>query len=145
MTAVLNQLPAPADLEGFATHYGVPITFIGDDGDRVIALGHHQPRRALAALNRYTRIDLGWTLANEQHSSAAELLAGFEHRWATIKTHCDRHPGCGGTALVTEPGGFKYPACYDCLNIAASDWWLDWSDSNSADTPGAFPVTFLEI
>lgn len=34
--------------------YGVPVSAIGEDGD-MIALGHHEPRRVLAAMRRYGR------------------------------------------------------------------------------------------
>lgn len=44
-----------------ATHYGIDVTAIGEDGD-LLAFGHHDPRRALAAFNRHARTE--WGLAN---------------------------------------------------------------------------------
>lgn len=39
----------------FATHYGVPVTCVGEDGQYRVALGHVEPRRFLAACLRYDR------------------------------------------------------------------------------------------
>lgn len=131
----------PPSLEGMSTHFGVSITFVGDDGDRVFMLGHVEPRRALAALNRYTRKDLGWTLAREGFiDSARSVMEDFEHRWAVLKTHCNDYPNC--------PNKVPYrgeQVCGYCREIEDAGWWVYWGEDVTAETLGAFPATVLEM
>lgn len=68
-----------------AVHYGIPVTSIGEDGD-MLAIGHHDPRRALAAFNRHARVQ--WGLANvvdDRSASAAELLGDIAQGWGVFR------------------------------------------------------------
>lgn len=102
-------------LDGFTTHYGVPVSWIGEDGDAV-ALGHHEDRRALAAFAALRRRDCP--------GEKWYLTYTVRPRWAQLLTHCEEHPGCG-------------TGCETCGEIADSNWCLAWVD---ADRDGAFPV-----
>lgn len=99
-----------------ATHYGIQVAYIGEDGD-MIALGHHDTRRALAAFNRHARVYCGLrNLADDRDACAADWAGQIEHRMAVIrKPDFDEDP----------------------------DWrWVaDWS---APDAPGARPITWLE-
>lgn len=130
------QLP---DLDGFVEHYGVKVALIGEDGDWAVALGHVEPRRALAAFNRMARVDLGWRdFLGEFHSygDVDEALSAIKQTWAALKTECDYYPGCGGPDHAED-------SCTECREIRAAGWWLDWDDKVTADTPGAFPITYI--
>ena len=106
------------DPEMEATHYGVQVAAIGDDGD-LIALGHHDTRRALAAFNRHARVV--WGLLNLQDSRAA-----IAADWAQdIKPRMAVFRKADPDNLHEDPG---------CI------WFADWSDPNS---PHARPVTVL--
>ncbi|MFB7649401.1 hypothetical protein ACFC0S_15915 [Streptomyces sp. NPDC056084] len=47
--------PLSAATRGFTTHHGVAVIEIGEDGERLLALGHPDDRRVLAALSAYHR------------------------------------------------------------------------------------------
>ncbi|OZD74869.1 hypothetical protein CH273_25605 [Rhodococcus sp. 05-339-2] len=82
--------PTPAD---FAfTAYGVSLSELGEDSDSMIALGHVEPRRMLAALNRYWRkfcgldyADIKWAFEDSVGSTQVK------HRWVqfTRNPHAD--------------------------------------------------------
>jgi hypothetical protein len=114
-----NQAEIIADPEMEATHYGIQVAHIGEDGD-MLALGHHDTRRALAAFNRHARTfcDL-INLADDRDACAEDWAGQIEHRMAVI-----RKPDV--TNLYEDP---------------AWRWVADWSDANA---PGARPITVLE-
>lgn len=99
------------ELSGFETYYGVRIGSIGEDGD-VMALGHVEPRRFVAAHIRYCREDLGYNLAWEMRSPEL-AFKDIEHTW-----------------MVEDPEEAK--------NEGAT-WWLRIA---TVDEPGAFPATY---
>ncbi|MFI5473166.1 hypothetical protein ACIA6D_23365 [Streptomyces cacaoi] len=101
-----------------ATHYGIQVATLGEDGD-MIALGHHDTRRALAAFNRHARVV--WGLLNLEDSRSA-LAAD----WAK-----DIKP-CMAVFRTADPeSDYEDPGCI---------WFADWSDP---DSPDARPVTIL--
>lgn len=116
-TDLLTEEPVFPDLDGFVTCYGVAVAFVGEDSETAVMFGHVEPRRALAAVNQATRTSLGWRMADEIWVGPGKLLDGFKQRWAYVMTHCDDDAG----------------------------WWLDYSETNMADTPGAFPVTIFDL
>lgn len=68
-----------------ATHYGIKVTAIGEDGD-LLAFGHHEPRRALAAFNRHARTEWGLlNLADNRRAAAADELADIATGWAQFR------------------------------------------------------------
>lgn len=78
-------MPTFVTPEPEATHYGVPVTCIGEDGD-LLAFGHHTPRRALAAFNLHARNDLGLlNLVDDRSATAAECLAYISQGWAQFR------------------------------------------------------------
>lgn len=114
------------DLKGFETHYGMRVSDIGEDGN-VVILGHHDKRRALAALNRHARTFWGLPdlydgrLPMFRESPAVDHLRDC---WATLVKNCG------------DPG--HAADCFRCRELAEADWWIDYS-ANETD-PDAFPV-----
>lgn len=108
------------EVEG--THYGVPVSTYGEDGD-MLALGHHDPRRAVAAFNRHARRFLGLlNILDDRRADAtdvADLLADTVH----------------GHGLFRLPN----PELEEDPDYV----WV--MEECTADTPGAVPVTILRI
>lgn len=50
---------AAAVMPGAPVHYGMHVTELGDSGEDWAIAGHPTPRRALAAVLRYLRVDCG--------------------------------------------------------------------------------------
>lgn len=114
-------LVQPPTLTGFTTHYGVPVSTIGEDGE-LVALGHHNPRTVLAAFNAYARSCGFRDLADWSYPRT--VTAGrVRHELFVVDAECS---GCG-------PEG----ACR-CPDIFSLDWWLRAADGDDRD---AFPVT----
>lgn len=103
------------------TYYGIPVAPLGEDGDTLLALGHHDPRRVLAAFNRYARTVCGWpNLADDYSATLTEWAGRIEHKRAVFRT----------------PDPLSQWEDPDCT------WIADWSDPTA---PGARPVTLLEV
>lgn len=68
-----------------ATHYGIPVTHIGEDGD-MLAFGHHEPRRALAAFNRHARVFCGLAnVVDDRRAITADLLNDISQGWGQFR------------------------------------------------------------
>lgn len=163
------------DLDGRpAKHYGTKIVNLGEDGEVYLIFGHVPARHALAVVNRMVRVDFGWKNINEWTSfiscphtkpfgdpcrkcisdQLADLLDLFVYRWARIMTNCDSFPQCSGPnpkrdgedrPIWDEDEDGPDPYCRQCDLIATYAWWVMYSVDNTVDTPGAFPVTVLEV
>ncbi|MEU9703033.1 hypothetical protein [Streptomyces sp. NPDC047981] len=69
-----------------ATHYGIPVAAFGAEG-AMLALGHHTPRRALAAFNRYSRIEHGLhNLADDRTATVDDWLPYIRNTWVVFRT-----------------------------------------------------------
>ncbi|MEU2996856.1 hypothetical protein ABZ684_04665 [Streptomyces sp. NPDC006995] len=120
MTTPVAQL-APGTIietpEVEAEHFGIPVCYLGEDGD-MLALGHHTARRALAAFNRHARRYCGLAnVADDRDASAAAWLADVKQIWLVFTTP-DPDEG-------DDPGFI----------------WVSHQVNES--TPGAQPVTYL--
>jgi hypothetical protein len=83
--------PVPED-----THYGIPVCHIGEDGD-MVALGHHEPCRALDAFNRHARVFCGLAnVVDDRGTTADDMLALISPAWGQFrKPHGDgEDPDC---------------------------------------------------
>jgi hypothetical protein len=121
MTETATQPELITDPEMEATHYGITVAHIGEDGD-LIALGHHSDRRTLAAFNRHMRTFVGLAnLADDRSATAAEWMSALQQKHAVF-----RAPN------PTE----------DCWEDPDWTWVAEWCD---ADAPGAKPVTLLRF
>jgi hypothetical protein len=111
----------PPELAGFTTLYGVPVREIRDDDgewvDALVALGHPEPLRVLAAFNAHAR-NRNWLLGDEL---AGPLTALLDRRWAVI-----------------DPIAGEVPI-YDRLTVQPIRW-----EGVDPLTPGSFPVTVLQ-
>jgi hypothetical protein len=75
-----------------ATHYGIDVTAIGEDGD-LLAFGHHDPRHALAAFNRHARIEWGLAnLADCRSACASDAIVQIATGWGRFRKPA---PGTG--------------------------------------------------
>ena len=110
----------PPTLDGFETHYGVPVCALGEEGETWVALGVHEPRRVLAAFNRLCRTSCGYPMAQEWSIKAKDLR---RERWV-VATECG---DCGSD-----------PDCRTCRAIADAKWWLRMATDRDAES---FPVT----
>jgi hypothetical protein len=121
------------DLPGFHPYYGVPIASVGDDGDWTIAMGHHDPLRIVAAMNRYARTEIGLrNMLDDPHGTLADALDLLEVKWARLTTVDD----CDSRETDLEESGEHF--CVMCDEITGGGWWMSWSTDPA---PGSFPVT----
>ncbi len=76
--------PKPVDMTFIA--YGVALSELGEDGDRIVALGHVPRLRLLAALNKYWRTFIG-----HGRSEIADMLrdSDMRHTWAEFLEHAN--------------------------------------------------------
>lgn len=116
-------------------HYGVPVGYIGDDGD-VIAAGHG--RRSHAAINATLRSDLGidWTYNTDKRGAV------ITPRWAVFSEEC----GCGKAEHGAHEIADKCPnwKCHylpPCSPNGEANW--TWEPVNKS-APGAVPVLCFE-
>jgi hypothetical protein len=106
------------DPETDATHYGIPVCHIGEDGN-MLALGHPGARRAFAAFNRHARVFCGLAnLADDQSADLDDWLLCIQELWVIF-----RRP---------DPARGDDPDC---------TWYFDRVTST---TPGAQPATYLD-
>ena len=116
MTTQIAPLTLTAnDME--ATYYGIAVCYSGEDGD-MIALGHHDKRRTIAALNKHARVYCGLRNITDDHRTrAASISRSLSARW--------------GLATKPDPEDGDDP-----------DWaWI--LKPATAETPGAIPYMFL--
>jgi hypothetical protein len=115
MTTTTDTAPLP-DLPGFATFLRIRISLVGEDGDYLVALGHHEsPLRTLAAFARCYR-SIG-----ESHGLC---------------------PTYGRRATAAHLVGEHLRICWADVDLSRDeyDWWLAWHDEPA---PDRFPVTVL--
>lgn len=93
-------------------HHGLWVSEIGEDGDLVV-LGHHDPRRVIAALNRHARTQWGQTsLVSDDLIPPTRAVDQLHRSWEVLDPHrAEQHE---------------------------APWWLVPA---TADTPGAVPIT----
>jgi hypothetical protein len=66
------------------THYGIPVAHVGEDGD-LLALGHHDRRKTLAAFNKHARTFIGLpNVADDFSAHAEDWLNAIRLRWAVF-------------------------------------------------------------
>lgn len=129
------------ELTGFETYHGIKVSLVGEDGDNYVALGHHEPRAALAAFNAYAQHTVGLedlTDGSARHDRAywQKLLLAVKQCWAVLRETCDEY----GSASHED-------GCFRCAEIGAEvragGWWLEWCVDQ--DAVSAFPVTTLSL
>lgn len=114
-------VPSAIDLfEPEATYFGIPVSHIGDDGEGLIAIGHHPMRRVIAAFNRHHRRFVGLAgLHDDPTQSAADVARDIKTVWAV----------------------FRKPDPQSEYENSEYDWYLDTVEQG---TPGAVPVMWLD-
>jgi hypothetical protein len=74
--------PSASDME--AVHYGIPVSGYGEDG-AMLALGHHDTRRAFAAFNRHARTSFGFVnFADERDARAEDWVGEVRYGWLSF-------------------------------------------------------------
>jgi hypothetical protein len=117
------------NLTGFVEHNGIRMTAIGDDGDRLLALGHHNPIKMAHTFDWFLRHVIGEPAGLTEIGTPVEVAHDIHALWAVTINECGE---CGGR-----------DDCHDCAAIRNSDWWVDWAVSE--DDPGAFPVMVFHL
>lgn len=110
----------PADVMEAVEFRGIRLAAIGDDGDVLVAFGHHDPDVVAAAMTEMGQAVLGWTLPVE----ADEV----DQRWGHLMTSCE---ACDNK-----------PNCRDCAIIRSHDGWMAYDDDS--DGPGRFPIMVVD-
>jgi len=120
---------------GFSEHYGIRVACLGEDGD-MIALGHHDSRRVVAAFNRHARHHSCWfNMADDTEATYADVVD------ALLATYVTEDLVCGSCIDYDD----------DCATCRASHdrrFSIDgWSPSFGVSTPGpgVFPVTVWSV
>ncbi|WP_242892591.1 hypothetical protein [Actinomadura litoris] len=68
--------PALPNPPGGHTAYGITVHEIGEDGECIVAFGHHNPRRFFAACNHLARTVWGWpNLGDDRDATWADTEA----------------------------------------------------------------------
>lgn len=115
-------------LDGCETFYGVPLAEIGEEAHAIAAIGHHEPRRYLAAMLAFAR-SRGWAPFELKLDDLSVEAAEKTKRWLTIYRHAD--------AVATDTAnGEGWCVCDDCR------WWAVQS---AEGTSGATAVMWWEI
>jgi hypothetical protein len=116
------------------TYYGVELSPLGEDGEHLITAGHPDPRRVIAAFNRYARVVCGLRNLNDDPRAdagdVADIARELKQDWAVLGMECEFYQDHG-----------PYEDCSTCQQIRSDDGWLFWG--RDADEDGAFPVTVL--
>ncbi|BEL07866.1 hypothetical protein Q0Z83_060570 [Actinoplanes sichuanensis] len=121
------------DLEGFEEFFGIKVSTLGEDGG-MVALGHHEPKRALAAFNAYAK-SLGFTDLDDFSSFGgdwAKALDRIRTGQAVLRKQCEY---AGRKDHETN--------CSECAQMSQFPWWMDCSPT--VDDVDTFPVTNWEV
>lgn len=102
MTTTETLITDPDALPGFVERDGIRVSFVGDDGEQLLAIGHHEPAAVVAAFLQMASA-AGWR--TDDFDDATERL---EACWAKF---------------TEEPGTPISPS---------SNWWCDWSAKEPA-------------
>ncbi len=121
-----NTIP---NLSGFVEHLDIRIRPIGDDGEILLALGHHAPLKAAHAFHRFLQRTIGDPGGLADIGTPAEVAQDIHELWAVLATECGE---CGSK-----------PDCHMCAEMKAADWWIDWTVAETDE--GAFPVMVLHL
>lgn len=124
--------------------HGVTVLELGEDGGTLVALGHHDDRRTLAAFARFARTVWGEPLRGLYGPEAP--TAGEVRRVRALVVHaCDRGWGAedevapAATLERVDPANNQ---CAGCARVGAN-WALLYRE-DVQDQPDAFPVTVWE-
>jgi hypothetical protein len=108
-------------LDGCEAFYGVPLVEVGEEGHAIVAIGHFEPRRYLAAMLAFAR-SRGWApfelklSADDLSVEAAEKAKG----WLVFY----RHAGAQTTETACGP---DWCVCDECR------WWAIQSTAADSD------------
>jgi hypothetical protein len=125
----MNPVTTPEEMaKAMRKHYGVHVSYVGEDGE-MIALGHHDPRRVVAAFNREARVHSFLTnMCDDSRAFYSDVADDLQQLHARLATACDE---------ADQPD--HDDDCGECAEIRKADWFIRW-DVNPED-PGAFPIT----
>lgn len=113
--------------------YGIRLSYLGEDGNSVFALGHVDKLRFLAAVNALLRADGSDTL-DVIFDGLSDALDAVRYMWVFNRPVCKWQDGC-----PHKPGW--------CIAWQGGDesWCLYMRDDVTPETPGAFRITRLEL
>jgi hypothetical protein len=127
---------------------GLVVTFLGEDGDCAMVLGHHAAVRdaeIAAALAEHDMAD----------GDAEDYAGPYENRWAVMTEHrddCREQLAEEREELrrdMAEEGATEAEIRAELEAVSCScdefGWWADYSDRVTAETPGAIAVTVWSV
>ena len=119
------------------TYCGVFLIDADEDG-AVMVLGHPDPRRVLAALNRSWRTVGAFDADPDDRSIwwPGPLTCYLTRRWTRFPSDCEDPTGHAHRISDSDTG-----RCWECDEIAAGGGPLHWV---TPDYPGAVPVTIWD-
>jgi hypothetical protein len=86
MTTTTPETPTLPNPDHGHTAYGVTVYALGEDGDLIVAFGHQDKQRFLAACNHYARVDCG--MASLTDGWTSEFLR-ITHTYGTFDPEPD--------------------------------------------------------
>lgn len=131
MTALptVDQLPWISD-----THYGIRCAWLNEDGD-LLALGHHEPMRVIAAMNRHARTTGRLrNLADEPAYTFHRAVRDLRATWAIVLGPCLQPSFPDADALEWHAA-----YCHRCDCAAKGANWIEVGHRETDRR--AYPVT----
>ncbi len=128
----MTTLPAIDELAWLGdVHYGIRCGWFTEDGD-MIAVGHHDVMRVVAAMNRHARTTAQLrNLADDRAYDLRDAIKALVYTWAVVLGPCD--PGdCPMDAIEAH-------YCERCDAATNGGHWIETGHDEGA--PGAYPVT----
>lgn len=106
MTTTTTEAPAPPNPEHGHTAYSVTVYALGEAGDLIVAFGHQDKKRFLAACNHYARIDCGMVSLTDGWTG--EFL-NITHTYGLFDAEPDDPDADWGLKLcdANEPGAIR--------------------------------------
>lgn len=131
MTTPLTQFPEEL-IESASFHYGLMIVHFSGAEDVPFILGHHDARRAVAALNHYSREDCRLPgVFDDPSATYVDAVSHLEKRWAKFIIGFD---DIDDRSLRDN----EYIPCLSRRSIEEGGWLLQYNCT--ADEPDVFPV-----
>jgi hypothetical protein len=115
-------------IKGCETFYGVPISEIGEEGEAVVAIGHHEPRRYLAAMLAFAR-SRGWSPSELDLDGLTVDAVEKAKQWRLIYRHADAE-------TVGAASSRDWCVCDEC------EWW---AVEATEETPGAVAEMWWDV
>lgn len=122
--------------------HGLRILELGEEGEHLVVLGHHDDRRTVAAINAHARMTWGEGLHSMNGTTYTEVVGELRRHRAALVHGCGR----GIVRSNDERSATRSTRARPCLACATGDspWGLTWAAAAQTD-PAAFDVTVWDV